>query len=69
LGCSRDNAYKWILSPHKLTLAHCVSISWAISKPLGWVINQLLIIPAKSANWLDDDFNPSLKIEELKKGI
>ena len=66
LGCSRDNAYKWLLNPHKLTLGHCVAISWAISRPLGWVINSLLVIPAKSGNWLDEDYSPIDKIRELK---
>jgi hypothetical protein len=68
LYCTKNRGYSLILEPERLTLGQIQRISWAILRPLGWVISSLLVVPSKSANWLDDDFNPALKIEELKKG-
>ena len=66
LYCAKGYGYRLILEPEMLSLGQIQRISWAISRPLGWVINSLLVIPAKSGNWLDEDFNPVDKIKELK---
>ena len=68
LGCSVANSYRYLQNPYSLTLAQLQSISWAINKPLGYVINLLLCTPAKSSHWLDEDYNPGVHIENLKRG-
>lgn len=68
LGCAQCNGYRYLLNPFELTLGQLQAVSWAINKPLGYVINKLLCTPSKSVHWLDDEFNPAEVIERLKKG-
>ena len=66
LGCTKNYGYKLIQEPGRLTLTQLKAISWALNKPLGYVINKLLVTPVKSGNWLSEDYNPGVHVENLK---
>ena len=68
LSCSKGYSIDILRQPSKLTLGQIQAISWALNKPLGYVVNKLLCTPSKSGNWLDEDYSPEQHIEKIKKG-
>ena len=66
LECSKGYGYELLVNPERLKLGQLKNICFALNKPLGYVLNSLLCIPARSGNWLDEDYSPIDKIRELK---
>lgn len=68
LECSKGKGYDLLKRPESLKLGQIKSICFALNKPLGYVLNQLMFTPSRSGHWLDEDYNPGIHIENLKKG-
>ena len=66
LGCAPARSYYILLHPDELKMSQVKAISYAINKPLGYVLNRLFFTPSKSPNWLSEDYNPVEHISKLK---
>ena len=66
LECTKGYSYKVLLNPKQMRLGQLIAVSWALNKPLGWVLNSLLNSPKDSLHWLDESFDLDKKIKSLK---
>ncbi|MBK9800701.1 MAG: hypothetical protein IPP56_13635 [Bacteroidetes bacterium] len=66
LHCAKDNIYKVFQQPDDLKLSQIKAISFALQKPLPYVINKLMGVPPKSIHWLDENYSPDKHLEDLK---
>jgi hypothetical protein len=66
LLCAKDASYSYLREPERLKLSQLRAISWAINKPLGYVINQLLSTPIKSVHYLNESYSVDDHLSSLR---